>query len=194
MSTGFDAIVIGAGPGGEAAASRLLAGGLRVALIERELIGGECAYWACIPSKTLLRPVEARAEASNVAGLSTPDLDWAGLRDYRDWMIRHLDDTAQVADYQKQGATRPPIAGLDQVPVWTNREATILREIPPRAVMIGGSAVGVELGQFLARARRRPPTQRRHRHPRRPPDPGAPARTATTPWLSSTTVPPSVPT
>src|SRR6266536_1913209 len=193
MSTDFDAIVIGAGPGGEVAVSRLLAGGLRVALIERELIGGECAYWACIPSKTLLRPVEARAEAGDAAGLSTPQLDWARLRDYRDYMIRHLDDAAQVTGYQKQGVTvskgtarlvgrdpwtvevagqqiaaqqvtadhvviatgsepaRPPINGLDQVPVWTNREATTLREIPPRVVMIGGSAVGVELGQFLAR-------------------------------------------
>jgi pyruvate/2-oxoglutarate dehydrogenase complex dihydrolipoamide dehydrogenase (E3) component len=188
MSTDFDAIVIGAGPGGEVAVSRLLAGGLRVALIERELIGGECAYWACIPSKTLLRPVEARAEAGDAAGLSTPQLDWAGLRDYRDYMIRHLDDGAQVTGYQKQGATvikgaarlvgrdpwrievagqqlsaghvaiatgsdpaRPALDGLDQVPVWTNREATTLREIPGRVVMIGGSAVGVELGQFLAR-------------------------------------------
>lgn len=188
MSTHFDAVVIGAGPGGEVAVSRLLAGGLRVALIERELIGGECAYWACIPSKTLLRPVEARDEAGDAAGLSTPQLEWPGLRDYRDYMIRHLDDTAQVTGYQQQGVTvikgaaklvgrdpwtvevagqqvtaehvviatgsdpaRPPINGLDQVPVWTNREATTLREIPPRVVMIGGSAVGVELGQFLAR-------------------------------------------
>jgi dihydrolipoamide dehydrogenase len=51
MPTDFDAIVIGAGPGGETAASRNLQGGLRVALVERELLGGECAYWACIPSK-----------------------------------------------------------------------------------------------------------------------------------------------
>lgn len=188
MSTDFDAVVIGAGPGGEVAISRLLAGGLRVALVERELIGGECAYWACIPSKTLLRPTEARAEAGDAAGLSTPELDWARLRDYRDYMIRHLDDAAQVAGYQKLGATvikgtarlvgrdpwrvqvaddqvtagnvviatgsdpvRPPVEGLDQVPVWTNREATTLREIPRRVVMIGGSAVGVELVQFLAR-------------------------------------------
>jgi dihydrolipoamide dehydrogenase len=188
VQTDFDVIVIGAGPGGEVAASRLIAGGLRVALVERELIGGECAYWACIPSKTLLRPPEARAEAANTAGLSTPEQDWPAIRDYRDFMIRHLDDTAQVTGYEKQGATvlkgaarlvgrapwrvqvgerqlsathvvlatgseplRPPVAGLDQVPVWTNREATTLREIPDRAVMIGGSAVGVELGQFLAR-------------------------------------------
>jgi len=56
----FDAVVLGAGPAGESAASRLHAQGLRTALVERELVGGECAYWACIPSKTLLRPVEVR--------------------------------------------------------------------------------------------------------------------------------------
>ncbi|MGP4030023.1 dihydrolipoyl dehydrogenase family protein [Actinomadura sp. 3N407] len=190
----FDAVVIGMGPGGEVAASRLLEGGLRVAVIERELIGGECAYWACIPSKTLLRPPEAQAEAAGAAGLQRPGLDWAALREYRDYMIRHLDDTGQIDGYRRQGATvikgtarltgrnggqgggqgrvevdgerltaahiivatgsappRPPIKGLDEVPVWTNREATTLTEIPRRALFIGGSAVGVELGQFLTR-------------------------------------------
>lgn len=183
-----DVIVIGMGPGGEVAASRLLTGGKRVAVVERELIGGECAYWACIPSKTLLRPPEVRAEAVRSAGTSRPRLDWPALRDYRDFMVRHLDDAAQVKGYQKQGAVvvkgaarlvgrapwrveagdrelsgdqvivatgsepvRPAVEGLDRVAVWTNREATGLREIPERAMLIGGSAVGVELGQFLAR-------------------------------------------
>lgn len=181
-------VVIGMGPGGEVAASRLLDGGKRVAVIERELIGGECAYWACVPSKTLLRSPEVRAEAALAAGASRPAIDWPALRDYRDVMVRHLDDAKQIESYQQQGATvikgdarivgrdpwrvragdqeltadhvivatgsqprRPPIDGLAGVPVWTNREATGLREIPARAVMIGGSAVGVELGQFLAR-------------------------------------------
>ncbi len=151
-----------------------------------ELIGGECAYWACIPSKTLLRGPEARAEASRAAGVATPALEWAGLRDYRDYMVRHLDDTAQVQGYQQAGATvikgtariagpgrveaggqlleaghiviatgsqsaRPAIDGLDQVTVWTNREATTVRDIPGRVLLIGGGAVGVELGQFYAR-------------------------------------------
>ena len=60
----FDAIVIGAGPAGEVVASRLGEHGLSTALVEQELVGGECAYWACIPSKTLLRPGEARLRRS----------------------------------------------------------------------------------------------------------------------------------
>ncbi len=182
----FDVVIIGMGPGGEAAAGRLLDAGKRVAIVERELIGGECAYWACIPSKTLLRSPEARAEAARAAGVATPALDWPELRDYHDYMVRHLDDTAQVRGYEEQGATvikggarlagpgrveaggelleadhvviatgsqpvRPEIDGLDQVPVWTNREATNVRDIPSRVLLVGGSAVGVELGQFFAR-------------------------------------------
>jgi pyruvate/2-oxoglutarate dehydrogenase complex dihydrolipoamide dehydrogenase (E3) component len=182
----FDVIVVGMGPGGEVAASQLLAAGKRVAVVERELIGGECGYWACIPSKTLLRPPEARGEVERAAGVDGARLDWPATRDYRDDMIRHLDDSNQITGYEKSGATVikgaaritgpgtvevdgralsatdiiiatgsdaviPPIEGLDQVPVWTNREATTLTEIPERVVMVGGSAVGVELGLFLRR-------------------------------------------
>jgi len=100
----LDAIVIGMGPGGEVAASRLLDAGKRVAVIERELIGGECAYWACMPSKTVLRPPEVAGEATRAAGVSNVALDWPATRDYRDYMARHLDDAAQVRDYTNQGA------------------------------------------------------------------------------------------
>jgi pyruvate/2-oxoglutarate dehydrogenase complex dihydrolipoamide dehydrogenase (E3) component len=186
MSEHFDAIVIGMGPGGEVAASNLLRADKRVAVIERELIGGECGYWACIPSKTLLRPPEAQTGVNRAEGVAGAQLDWPSTRDYRDVMIRHLDDSNQVKGYEKAGATVvkgvaritgkgqvevdgrtltadnliiatgteafiPTIDGLDGVPVWTNREATTLTEIPKRAVMIGGSAVGVELGIFLRR-------------------------------------------
>lgn len=186
MAEQFDAIVIGMGPGGEVAASRLLAAGRNVAVIERELIGGECAYWACMPSKTLLRGPEAVAEATRAAGATGAATDWPDLREYRDWMIRHLDDTRQIRGYEEHGATvvkatariiapgtvqagertltadhviiatgsdpiRPPVDGLDQVMVWTNREATTVADIPTRVLMLGGGSVGVELGQFFAR-------------------------------------------
>lgn len=186
MPERFDTVVIGLGPGGEVAASRLLAAGRSVAVVERELIGGECGYWACIPSKTLLRGTEVRAEAGRVAGVARPELDWPALRDYRDVMIRHLDDGKQVEGYRKQGATVvkgharlvgpgrvdvdgrllaadtvvvatgttpnvPTMDGVHNAPIWTNREATGLTEIPERAVVLGGGAVAVELGQFLAR-------------------------------------------
>ncbi|MBS1885678.1 MAG: NAD(P)/FAD-dependent oxidoreductase [Actinobacteria bacterium] len=103
MSERYDAIVIGAGPAGEVAVSRLADAGVRTALVERELVGGECAYWACIPSKTLLRPVEVSAEAERTAGTSAPAQSWPEIAAYRDYMIRELEDTAQVAGYREQG-------------------------------------------------------------------------------------------
>jgi pyruvate/2-oxoglutarate dehydrogenase complex dihydrolipoamide dehydrogenase (E3) component len=186
MNQRFDVVVVGMGPGGEVAAGQLLKAGKRVAIVERELIGGECAYWACIPSKTLLRPPEAKGGVDRAAGVDGGRLDWASTRDYRDYMIRHLDDSNQVKSYEKSGATVlkgigritgpgtvdvdgqtlsaehiviatgsdawiPPIEGLDEVGAWTNREATTLTDIPNRVVMLGGGAVGVELGVFLRR-------------------------------------------
>jgi dihydrolipoamide dehydrogenase len=103
MTEHYDAVVIGAGPAGEVAATRLNGQGLRTALIERELVGGECAYWACIPSKTLLRPAEVRSEAARSAGTSVPDLDWPELADYRDYMVRHLDDSGEISGYEQTG-------------------------------------------------------------------------------------------
>ena len=103
MSERFDAIVVGAGPAGEVAATRLPKLGLRTALVERELVGGECAYWACIPSKTLLRPPQVRFEAQRTAGTGAPEQSWREVAAYRDYMIRHLDDSNQVAGYEGDG-------------------------------------------------------------------------------------------
>ena len=105
MSDSYDAVVIGMGPGGEVVADRLIEAGRSVAVVERELIGGECAYWACVPSKTLLRPPEARGGAERAAGVDAPGLDWAEAASYRDYIVRHLDDSKQAAAYEERGAT-----------------------------------------------------------------------------------------
>jgi pyruvate/2-oxoglutarate dehydrogenase complex dihydrolipoamide dehydrogenase (E3) component len=105
VSERFDAIVVGAGPAGEVAAARLPKLGMRTALVERELVGGECAYWACIPSKTLLRPPEVRFEAQRTAGTAAPEQSWREVAEYRDYMVRHLDDSNQVAGYERDGVS-----------------------------------------------------------------------------------------
>jgi pyruvate/2-oxoglutarate dehydrogenase complex dihydrolipoamide dehydrogenase (E3) component len=101
----FDAIVLGAGPAGEVVAGRLNEWGMNVALVEAELVGGECAYWACVPSKTLLRPGQVRFEARRAPGLADPEQRWQAIADYRDYMIRHLDDAGEIESYAKRGVT-----------------------------------------------------------------------------------------
>ncbi len=105
MPDRFDVAILGAGPAGEHAAYALVKARRQVLLIERELIGGECSNWACIPTKTLLRPAEVRVESERAAGVEPAALDWPALARYRDYMTSAGDDSSRVKGYEDKGVT-----------------------------------------------------------------------------------------
>jgi pyruvate/2-oxoglutarate dehydrogenase complex dihydrolipoamide dehydrogenase (E3) component len=191
LSQEFDVVCLGGGVAGEAIAGGLRASGLTLAVVERELVGGECPYWGCVPSKTLLRSGETLTEADRARHLAASRVEWTvdfpKVSKRVLWMARDLDDsrpakaleatgarlfrgqgtltdprtvevggerlTARRAVVIANGGTAviPPIPGLDKVEYWTNRQAAVPRELPASLAILGGGAIGVELGQAFAR-------------------------------------------
>ena len=187
----FDVVCLGGGVAGEAIAGGLRGSGLTLAVVERELVGGECPYWGCIPSKTLLRSGETLSEADRARALAASRVDWTvdfpKISKRVLWMARDLDDSRPAKALEETGATLtrgagtltdlrtvevggerlvarravviangstaviPPIPGLDTVEFWTNRQATVPEELPATLAILGGGAIGVELGQAFAR-------------------------------------------
>ena len=102
----FDVIVIGTGTAGREAAGRLAQAGLSVAIVERELVGGECAFYACMPSKSLLRPNETLTETRRIPGAAeaaTGHLDVAAMFARRDDVVHHLEDSSYLPSFESQG-------------------------------------------------------------------------------------------
>jgi len=186
-----DVIIIGLGTGGEDLALQLLDAGLDVVGIEPNLVGGECAYWACIPSKMMIRAGNLLQEAhrvSGVAGRAEVIPDWAPVaKRIREQATGNWDDSVAVARFEGRGgrfvrgrgtltggrtvsaggdefsARRgiviatgskpavPPIPGLSEVAYWTTHDAIQADPLPESLIILGGGAVGCELGQVFSR-------------------------------------------
>jgi len=109
VSQEFDVVCLGGGVAGEAIAVGLQGSGLTLAIVERELVGGECPYWGCVPSKTLLRSGETLTEADRARVLAASRVDWSvdfpKVSTRVLWMARNLDDSRPAAALEATGAT-----------------------------------------------------------------------------------------
>jgi dihydrolipoamide dehydrogenase len=154
-----------------------------VALVEQHLVGGECSFYACMPSKALLRPQEIVREAGRIPGVTATGPDADAVLRRRDEVVHDLDDSSQLPWLEDRGVTLvrgrgrlagerrvevdgrmlearravvlaagslasiPPIDGIDEVEVWTNRKGTTSKTVPDSLVVLGGGVAGVELAQ-----------------------------------------------
>ena len=145
MADEFDVIVIGAGPTGENAAARAVRGGLTAAIVESELVGGECSYWACMPSKALLRPVVAAAEATRVRGVTGTALQPAEVLARRDYWAADWKDDGQVGWLRGKGIElfrgAGRITGPHTVQVGGDGDRLLLRARHAVVVATGSDAV-----------------------------------------------------
>jgi pyruvate/2-oxoglutarate dehydrogenase complex dihydrolipoamide dehydrogenase (E3) component len=141
----FDTIVIGAGISGETCARRLRRGGMRVALIESERIGGECAYWASLPTTSLLGPANAHWRAEALAGIASPALASPRSHTPSELLLTALDESAQVSAIEKEGGVfirgRARFVRHDQVEV--DVEGSAQRLQAPHIVVATGSAPAI---------------------------------------------------
>ncbi|HEX4017464.1 MAG TPA: NAD(P)/FAD-dependent oxidoreductase [Frankiaceae bacterium] len=160
MAMTYDVIVIGAGPVGQSVAERSRAGGLSVAVVEKELVGGECSYWACIPSKAMLRPVGALADAGRVDGAReaiTGQVDAAAVLDRRDRFVTDWDDTGQANWVKSIGAElvrgHGRLNGTRRVAVATPNDEILLLTARHAVVICTGSGAAFPDIPGIAEAR-----------------------------------------